>query len=452
MLLVSRGGRLLLPRAQDDNLRAVVAGGSWTFLGTFVGRAGVAASMLVVAARLGGAGFGALTISTSSALTAASIAQLGLPMAVTKLVAESHGTRPSTARALIHAAVVLTLASGAVGTLAFLLLRHLIAGSIGQRGDIESMLLLSAPLILVTPIAELMSSILMAREQFREGAVYRVVRGSLNSVVVLVLVFLIPQPSAVVFATLAAEGAACLFGWKMLRSCRYTCQTNEAPRRGQVVESVRALLRVSLPAFLASAFLVITLWLGQLLLARQPSGLAQVGIFSVAYRWYTLALFIPVTVGSALLPVLGRLRATRRQSEARELFVQYTALTLVLSLAAGLITLVVSGRVMRLQGPGFVTGGPVLAILTLAVVPAALNSVLSQMAVAEDRIALWVVSNLALAGILIGTACVLVPHYSAVGLAWAYASSYPATCLVLLPVALPGCFVRAARVKCPFLG
>jgi O-antigen/teichoic acid export membrane protein len=445
MLIVSRGSRLLLPRAQGGNLRAVVAGGSWTFLGTFVGRAGVAATMLVAAARLGHAGFGALTISMSSALTAASIAQLGLPMAVTKLVAESRGTCPPSARDLIHAAVGLTLAGGVVGTLAFLLLSPVIARSVGQRSDLESMLVLSALLIFVTPVAEIMSSILMAREQFREGAVYRVVRGGLNSVVVLVLLLLIPQPSTVVYATVAAEGAACLFGWRMLRTGDHGCQTKEAPRRGHVAESVRVLLRVSLPSLLASAFLVIMLWLGQLLLARQPSGLAQVGIFSVAYRWHTLALFIPVTVGSALLPVLGRLRASQRQSEARELFVQYAALTLVLSLAAGLITMVLSGRAMRLQGPGYGTGGPVLAILTLAVVPAALNNVLSQMAVAEDRIALWVVSNLALAGILIGTAYVLVPQYAAVGLAWAYAFGYPATCLVLLPVAMPGHFERLHR-------
>jgi O-antigen/teichoic acid export membrane protein len=186
---------------------------------------------------------------------------------------------------------------------------------------------------------------------------------------------------------------------------------------------------------LASVALQPALWIGQLTLARQPDGLAAVGTFAVALRWHAIALFVPSTMGSVLLPMLGRLRATGQSGDARSLFLRYGALTLAFSSIACLGLVVGADLLMGLQGPAYAGGAGVLAVLAVAVVPTALNNVLSQRAVAEGRLALWVTSDVALATTLAVCAVVLVPRFHGAGLATAYLAAYIATCLVLIPVA-----------------
>jgi O-antigen/teichoic acid export membrane protein len=100
---------------------------------------------------------------------------------------------------------------------------------------------------------------------------------------------------------------------------------------------------------------------------------------------------------------------------------------------------------MGLQGREYAAAAAVLTVLAVAVVPTALNNVLSQQALAQGRVALWVWSDVALAATLAVSAITLVPMMQAVGLAISYLLGYLATCVVLLPVAASARRVRAAR-------
>jgi O-antigen/teichoic acid export membrane protein len=191
-----------------------------------------------------------------------------------------------------------------------------------------------------------------------------------------------------------------------------------------------------LPALLASVSLQPALWLGQVLLSRQPDGLQHVGTFAVAMRWHSIALFVPATMGSVMLPMLGRLRATGRSMDARALFVRYSALTLGFSTATCLVLIAFAGPLMGVQGPEYSLASGVLVVLAVATVPVALNNVLGDRALAEGRLALWVWSDLAFAIIVAASAVALVPPLGGIGLAWAYLAACVATCLVLLPIAL----------------
>jgi O-antigen/teichoic acid export membrane protein len=226
-----------------------------------------------------------------------------------------------------------------------------------------------------------------------------------------------------------------VLGLRLVTSARGPRSTARYGRTELLIE-VRSLLRVSLPALIASVSLQPALWLGQVLLSRQPDGLQNVGTFAVAMRWHSIALFVPATMGSVLLPMLGRLRATGRNMDARALFVRYGALTLAFSTATCLGLIAFAAPLMGLQGREYSLASGVLVVLAVATVPAALNNVLGSRALAEGRVALWVWSDLALAAALVASAVVLVPPLDDTGLAWAYLAAYVASCLVLLPIAL----------------
>jgi O-antigen/teichoic acid export membrane protein len=91
---------------------------------------------------------------------------------------------------------------------------------------------------------------------------------------------------------------------------------------------------------------------------------------------------------------------------------------------------------MGLQGAEYALESGVLVVLAVATVPAALNNVLSNRALAEGRLALWVWSDLALSITLAASAVALIPRLAGIGLGLAYLAAYVATCLVLWPIAL----------------
>jgi O-antigen/teichoic acid export membrane protein len=176
------------------------------------------------------------------------------------------------------------------------------------------------------------------------------------------------------------------------------------------------------------------LWIGQAMLARRLDGLEQVGVYAVAARWSTMALFFPATMSSVLLPMFGRLRAADRHADARGLFWRHGALTAAFSTAVAAAVVVFAEPLMRLQGNEYAVGEPIVMILGLVIVPSAINNVLGHRAVAEGRLRLWVWSDIVLAAALSVGALLLVPVMGGVGLAWSSLIAYVLTCLVLTPV------------------
>ena len=73
-----------------------------------------------------------------------------------------------------------------------------------------------------------------------------------------------------------------------------------------------------------------------------------------------------------------------------------------------------------------------LVIMAAAAVPSALNNVLSGTSVSLGAIREWLLSDVVLAGVLIGVALALVGEMRASGLALAFLAAYVATDLVLV--------------------
>jgi O-antigen/teichoic acid export membrane protein len=406
--------------------------GGWTLSGTTIGRLATAVCTLFAAAALGSRSYGEFALAQSTALTVTSVSGLGLSVAVTKLVAEARVHDRGRAATLIGTALVMTAAVGVATMVGFCLLSPFMARVVFDQQVVATVLIAAAPLLVLGPLAEMFASVLTGLERFPRLGVFRALRGALTGIALCVAALGI-SVSGVLLAVVSAEAISCVVACSLLVRLRGPFRLTLSEMR----RCVRPLLHVSLPAMLAGTSLLPALWLGQVMLSRQPDGLRKVGVFAVAYRWHLVAVFVPAALGSVLLPMLGRLQASNRVVDARRLFVSYGWFTLALAAPACLILLVFARQIMAIQGPQYVTGASMVAILGIAVIPAAMNNVLSQMAVAETRLALWVVSDIALAGVIVFGAWLLVPALDGVGLSWAYVAAYVTTCLVLIPVLLP---------------
>ena len=418
---------------QDGLFRSALRAGGWTLGGNTAGRLATALSMLFAAAVLGSRSYGEFSLVQTTALTVASVSALGLPLATTKLVAEARAHNRGRTNTLIGTALLMTAATGVAVLTGFCLLSPVIARTVFDEQVAVIVLVAAAPLLLLSPLNEVLAGILTGLEEFPRLGAFQALRGVLMGTALSGGAALGISIGGLLLAIGLAELVSCTVGCSLLLRVR-------GPLRLVLAESwrcIRPLLRVSMPAMLAGVSLLPALWLGQVMLSRQPDGLQKVGVFAVAYRWHLVAVFVPAVLGSVLLPMLGRLRATQRAPDAYHLFLRYGWFTLGLAAPAGLALMVFATPIMALQGPQYAAGAGILVVLGLAVVPAALNNVLSQMAVAESRLARWVVSDIALAGTLIAVALLLVPALDGVGLAWAYVAAFVATCVVLIPVLTP---------------
>lgn len=419
----------------DMTLRTALRGSSWALGGTFIGRIANVGALLLAARHLGSEQFGGVSLALSTTLVITSVSVLGLPVAAQKLVAEAREVDIARRDRLIDLTLWVTASVGLLAMIGAVLSSAWIADSILEQPRVAPLMAVASILILTTPMVEVLAGLLAALERFEMVGLFRAVHGFLCGVLLAVVLLSASGAEAVLWALAAADVLGCLLGFQLVMSAR-------GPRsalrygRAQLLIEAKSLLRVSFPALIASVSVQPALWLGQVLLSRQSDGLAYVGTFAVAMRWHAIALFVPATMGSVLLPMLGRLRATGRSTDARTLFVQYGAMTLAFSTLTCLGFVAFAPELMGLQGPDFTLASGVLVVLAIATVPAALNNVLSNRALAEGRLALWVWSDFALAITLVVSAVVLVPVLQGVGLASAYLAAYIATCLVLLPIAL----------------
>jgi len=431
---VTRPWTALTRPLRDTTLRTALRGGSWALVGTFVGRVAHVGALLLAARHLGSEQFGGMSLALSTVLVVTSVSALGLPVAAQKLVAEAREIDVVRRDRLIDITLGMSASVGLLTMIGGALSSAWVADGILDQPDVAPLVAVASILILTTPMVEVLAGLLAALERFGAVGLFRAVHGSLCGVLVIVLLST-SGAMAVLWVLAAADALACVLGLRLVTSARGPRSTARYGRTDLLIE-VRSLLRVSLPAMLASVSLQPALWFGQVLLSRQPDGLGHVGTFAVAMRWHAIALFVPATMGSVLLPMLGRLRATGRSMDARVLFVRYGALTLAFSTAACLGLIAFAAPLMGLQGAEYSLESGVLVILAVATVPAALNNVLSSRALAEGRLALWVWSDLALSITLAASAFALVPLLDGIGLASAYLAAYVATCLVLLPIAL----------------
>jgi O-antigen/teichoic acid export membrane protein len=420
---------------RDPTLRTALRGGSWALLGTFVGRVANVGALLVAARYLGSEQFGGMSLALSTTLVVTSVSALGLPVAAQKLVAEAREIDVARRDRLIDITLGMTASVGLLTMIGGVLGSAWVANGILDQPDIAPLMAVASILILTTPMVEVLAGLLAALERFETVGLFRAVHGALCGLLVGIVLLSGSGAVAALLALATAETLACVLGFQLVTAARGPRSTARCGRAELVVDA-KSLLRVSVPALIASISLQPALWLGQVLLSRQPDGLAHVGTFAVAMRWHAIALFVPATMGSVLLPMLGRLRATGRNVDARALFVRYGALTLAFSTVTCLGLIAFATPLMGLQGPEYALASGVLVVLAVATVPTALNNVLSNRALAEGRLALWVCSDLALSITLATGAGVLVPILQGAGLASAYLAAYVATCLVLLPIGL----------------
>jgi O-antigen/teichoic acid export membrane protein len=131
------------------------------------------------------------------------------------------------------------------------------------------------------------------------------------------------------------------------------------------------LLNFSLPAFLTSILFGPIVWICNAMLANQPNGYAELGIYNAANQWYSFVLFIPGVLFTAVLPVMAERHGANDWATNERIMIKLTQITLVFVVPLALVLSLMRSQIMGGYGEAFHGNGSVfVAVITAGSVQA----------------------------------------------------------------------------------
>ena len=200
---------------------------------------------------------------------------------------------------------------------------------------------------------------------------------------------------------------------------------------GMGLGEAKVLWTFSLPTVISGALHVPVFWSCQAIIASDPNGLSEVGIYNAAQKWMTLVIFVPTAASAIVGPVLASLSANRTSHRATTLKVgaaQTAACILPAFFVASLAPFAIG-----IFGAEFATGASTLVVMMmLAPISMAIRltwSSLLSLGRAWTSCFLWL-----LWAVIALSLTWLWQDGGADGLAWAMLAAYTATLGVYLAV------------------
>ena len=395
-------------------------------MGRVVSLAGTIVATRLLAPEL----FGQLSAVLLVAATFASVATLGLGVAVTKRVAEFRARDPERVGGLARLALKMVLISGVTATAALILGRHWMAGTWLHSPALATEVGLASVLVLTSSLFAVEIGILTGFEAFSGAAVANSIR-SILSALLLVCGIEIAGVNGAILGTVLGEAVA--VAWAAVTISKFHVPGGDPVfgRVGVLPGTWKPLLRLGMPALGAGIALSLSLLIGQRILAGQPDGFVAVAQFNVAYRWSLVILFIPAALSPVMTPLLANLAGANAHVSFRRLVRANFVILCLVTVLPALVMIIARQFVLGLSGSDYQSDTLAFVILIAGTLPVALNTLLSQTALALDAIFAWFISDVVLALALVASAVALAPRYLAAGLASAYVIGYLATCTAL---------------------
>lgn len=375
---------------------------------------------------LGKVGFGELGMIRSTVLMFAVLAGTGLGMAATKYVAEYRVTDPQKTGRIIGLLLNTALILGGGVSLFCLLLAEPLARGVMNAPHLADALQMGCLMLLLNTLNGVQSGVVYGFEAFRTQAQLCALDGFSN------LVFI--PAGALIYGVAGAMGGsvmAALLGVivkqrAMNKECKLA-SVNIVHRK--VSSEFPALWKFVLPSVLVGVSIQPFEWLTRLMLARQPNGYAELGVFTAVFTWAQFILFLPSQISSPILPILSNLLALGQIKKLKKVVISSQVLVFAITLSTAIPLAILAPFILNAYGPDFVPGR--LALLTMigAYVICVTTLVTRVFLAASDCMWLQTLQTFIWGIILVAGFNMLVPR-GGFGLAVSYLISYSALSLL----------------------
>ena len=265
---------------------------------------------------------------------------------------------------------------------ACILLAHPIASRLLASSDLTRPLVGSSLAVVLAIVGGVQLGVLAGCESFRLTATMLAIEGLMTSTLLVLGAWVHGVLGAIFGYTIGAALAFLLKQQQMVRACaRAAIPISTKGAR----QEIPVLARFVLPSVLLGIAAPPAEWLVRALLGRPPNSLIEVGVFTAAYSWSQLVLFLPGQIASTTLPIATSCFASGDYRAFRRLCRRTSAVVLVAGILVGIPIAVASPWIMRAYGPRFASGGIVLATMAMAYAIGAISMVFRMGLLASGR-------------------------------------------------------------------
>jgi len=383
---------------------------------------------IVVARMLGKAVYGEFGVIRSTVDMFVVFAGFGLGLTATKHVAEFRRNDPERAGRIIALSWLVAATTGGLMALTLFLLAPWLAERTIDAPHLTGVLQVGALCLFLNALNGAQTGVLAGFEAFRTVAWVNLVVGLISFPILVGGAYY-----GGLIGTVWAMAANLAINWLL----NHLALRKEA-RRCQVPLSfthclceLSVLWRFSLPAVLAGTMVGPVRWVCNAMLANQPHGYDELGVFSAALVFQQLTLSAGEMLNAPLLSTLSNVGT--RSSE--KLQVANILSSWILGVAVAIPLLCFPEIAQRLFGADFSTRGFTLAsaLVVFCTTIMAFKAGLARVLAANGLLWWGFLSNVSWAVVLIGSAVFFVP-WGATGLAASFTLAYAVNTAVLVPL------------------
>lgn len=398
----------------------------WSAVAAVINQGTNLVAAIIVARIIGQVKFGELSIITTAVLTFGILGSLGLSITAIKYVADFRLTDPERAGSVVGFLSLVALVSGGIVSAAIFWFAPSLADKVLNAPQLVDELRVSCGLLFFNALGGVQQGTLIGLEAFRPVALINLIGGvagvGLNVI------------GAWRWGVVGAVG-----GYALTAALTWLISqivlARELNRKGLAIHYNNLRRNWSLIWKFAIPSVIIALssqpfaLFVRIMLTSQPNGYAQLGIFTAAFAWSNILMFLPQQISRPVIPIMSDL-LVRGQTKSVTRFLRLNlAITMGVSVLVAIPLMLFSAIIMGAFGDSFSAGSTVLIVILAAFVFGAGTLVFRDILSSASK--MWPLAALAIVwGVcLVASTQVLLPQ-GAMGLALAYLISYVALFLV----------------------
>lgn len=437
----------LLPATLQKRLAAssiakrLARGSLWSFIGSASSRLLVLLSMILVARVLGQESFGELGLIQATLGVAGLMAGLGLGATATRFVAQYAATDPDRAGRIIALVSEISWITVLVSSAVLMFVASPLATEVLKASHLQTALIWGTLLMSGNVLRGIQSSIYAGVERFDLIAKLNVLDGVASLLAMVTLAHFMGVQGALIGLSVAAL-AVWIVG-RIKLSAVLGARHIFVKHRG-CWSDWRILHGFALPSFLANLVATPVLWLCMILVARQPNGYAELGLYNAAYQWHGPMIFLPMILMSVSIPLLVQEWETGNARRFRRITLWISGLTLLISIPPVALVIIFAPWILDLYGPGFRDGWLIMGLVLAAAPLHGLSKISSGALLGMNKAWQVLLVNLLWGATLLSLVVWLMPIYGARGLSAAFLAAYSVLAISSFAMVLLGAKKRTA--------
>lgn len=400
----------------DRQIRGIARGGGLNLAGAVVGQAAVFAVLLVIARWLDIRQVGRYAQCYAVLSLLGLLALSGFRAGVTRFVAvHLADDDPAAVRGTVRLALAVSAGAATLLGAALAVAAPWLAGQLNDPALTPGLRLMALTLPAMTVCEAALAATRGWRSQRAFTLIGQVYEPLCRLVLTAVLLIAGAGLTGSFWAIVAAGWSAAVLALLALRR-----RLRALPGAGRTYQA-RRLFSFSGVSWVSSLSATGLIWLDVLLLGFYAD--PDIGVYTVATRLVTVAVFVLAPLNAAFGPYLAHLHHQGRLDEVRRSYASVTGWVVRLSLPAFAALLVFPDELLRLFGGAFATGAAVTVILACGQLVNAATGPCGTVLNMSGRVALNMWDNLAALVLNVLLNLVLIPAYGIVGAAVAWAAS-----------------------------